>query len=69
MTRILLFFCCPSVSRTPRPRKIVLFGAGSLREAMTAIAADYTNATGVAVRTQFGPSGLMREKIEAGARP
>jgi ABC-type molybdate transport system substrate-binding protein len=46
--------------------ELVLYGAGSLRDAISAIAADYTKKTGVAVRTAFGPSGLMRDKIEAG---
>lgn len=45
---------------------LVLYGAGSLKAVMTAIAADYTKATGTPVRTAFGPSGLMRERIEAG---
>jgi ABC-type molybdate transport system substrate-binding protein len=35
---------------------------------MTQIAADYQTAHGVTVRTEFGPSGLMRERIEKGER-
>ena len=46
--------------------EIVLYVAGSLKAVLTAITAEYTRKTGVAVRTAFGPSGLMREKIEAG---
>jgi len=49
-----------------RAEDLVLYGAGSLRAAMTAIAADYTKTTGTTVRTAFGPSGLMRDRIEAG---
>ncbi len=49
-----------------RAEDLVLYGAGSLRAAMTAIAADHTKATGQSIRTAFGPSGLMRDKIEAG---
>lgn len=45
---------------------VVLYGAGSLRDVMTAVIGDYRNKTNVSVRTNFGPSGLMREKIEAG---
>ena len=45
---------------------LVLYGAGSLREAMTEMAATFTRERGVAVRTQFGASGRMRERIEAG---
>src|SRR5262245_27941749 len=49
-----------------RAEELVLYGAGSLRDAWTAITADFTRATGIPVRTAFGPSGLMRGKIEAG---
>ena len=45
---------------------LVLYGAGSLREAMTEMATAFTREHGVAVRTQFGASGRMRERIEAG---
>jgi len=45
---------------------VVLYGAGSLHDALTAIAADYSARTGASVRTAFGPSGLMRDKIESG---
>jgi molybdate transport system substrate-binding protein len=62
LSLFVLFICVSHASA----EEIVLYGAGSLREALTAIAADYTRATGVGVRTQFGPSGLMCEKIEAG---
>jgi len=47
-------------------QEVVLFGAGSLREVMTQLATDYQAAHGTAVRTAFGPSGLMRERIERG---
>jgi molybdate transport system substrate-binding protein len=46
--------------------ELVLYGAGSLREVMTQIAADYQETRGLQVRTDFGPSGLMRERIERG---
>jgi ABC-type molybdate transport system substrate-binding protein len=45
---------------------VTLYGAGSLREAMTEIAAAFTASQGVPVTTQFGASGRMRERIEAG---
>ena len=45
-----------------------LYGAGSLREVMTQIATDYQAARGMSVRTDFGPSGLMRERIERGEK-
>jgi ABC-type molybdate transport system substrate-binding protein len=46
--------------------ELVLYGAGSLREAMGDIASNFTRERGVSVRTQFGASGRMRERIEAG---
>lgn len=45
---------------------LVLYGAGSLREAMTQIATSFGQAHGLSVTTQFGPSGRMRERIENG---
>ncbi len=45
---------------------LVLYGAGSLREAMTEMAALFSREHGIAVRTEFGASGRMRERIEAG---
>jgi molybdate transport system substrate-binding protein len=51
---------------TARADDLVLYGAGSLREVMTSIAASFGQANGVTVTTQFGPSGRMRERIEKG---
>jgi molybdate transport system substrate-binding protein len=45
---------------------LVLYGAGSLREAMTDMAALFSRQRGIAVRAEFGASGRMRERIEAG---
>ncbi len=60
-----LFFslCLPAFAE-----ELTLYGAGSLRAAIDAIVADYSKRTGVAVRTAYGPSGVMRDKIEAGDR-
>lgn len=44
-----------------------LFAAGSLRAPLSEIAENFTVATGVAVETRFGPSGLLRREIEEGA--
>ena len=45
---------------------IALFAAGSLKEALSDVAADYTEAYATPVATSFGSSGLMRERIETG---
>lgn len=45
---------------------LVLYGAGSLREAMSEIAVFSTRQHGLPVKTEFGASGRMRERIENG---
>jgi ABC-type molybdate transport system substrate-binding protein len=47
---------------------LTLYGAGSLREAIGQIAHDFSAAHGVTVKTRFGPSGRMRERIESGEK-
>jgi molybdate transport system substrate-binding protein len=47
---------------------LTLYAAGSLREAMTEIARDYGAARHVEVKTEFGPSGILRERIERGEK-
>jgi ABC-type molybdate transport system substrate-binding protein len=49
-----------------RADDLVLYGAGSLREAMAQIATSFGQSHDVTVATQFGPSGRMRERIENG---
>lgn len=45
---------------------ISVFAAGSLREALTAIARDYEAKSGDKITLTFGASGLLRERIEKG---
>lgn len=47
-------------------RDLVLYGAGSLRESMAEIADLFSAGHKIPVKTQFGASGRMRERIEAG---
>jgi ABC-type molybdate transport system substrate-binding protein len=47
-------------------RKLTVFAAGSLREAIGAIAEDFGAAHKIQIQTEFGPSGRMRERIEHG---
>ena len=44
-----------------------LYAAGSLRVALTEVAAAFEKQTGTAVTREFGASGLLRERIEKGA--
>ncbi|GMG83133.1 molybdate ABC transporter substrate-binding protein [Paralimibaculum aggregatum] len=45
---------------------VTLFAAGSLKTALGAVAEAFAERHGTAVETRFGPSGLMRGRIEAG---
>jgi molybdenum ABC transporter molybdate-binding protein len=63
----LLLAATVAVTGTPaRAETLTLYAAGSLREAMTEIAQVFGTASGVEVKTVFGPSGLLRERIEKG---
>src|SRR5262245_56259402 len=44
-----------------------LYAAGSLRAAVTEVAAAFEKQEGVPVTREFGASGLLRERIEKGA--
>jgi len=56
------------LNTTARADDLVVYGAGSLREAIGQIAAEFGQTHSLAVTTQFGPSGHMRERIEKGER-
>jgi extracellular solute-binding protein len=56
------------LSTTAGSEALVLFGAGSLRGVITQIAADSQARNCGTVRTESGPSGLMRKRIEQGER-
>lgn len=45
---------------------LVLYGAGSLRGSMTEIAGQFDQRFGTTTKVTFGPSGMMRERIEKG---
>lgn len=51
---------------TAQAEEVTLFAAGSLKAALGEVAEDFSERQGLTVVTQFGPSGLMRERIEAG---
>lgn len=63
LTAVLLALL-PAAGRAEEPLR--LFAAGSLREALTDVAAAYTRSTGRTVSLSFGFSGRMRERIEQG---
>ena len=45
---------------------VVVYAAGSLRDALTEVARDHETRTGQKLALTFGPSGLLRERIEKG---
>ena len=58
----------PMMGTAARADDLVVYGAGSLREAIGQIATEFGQAYGIGVQTQFGPSGRMWERIEKGER-
>ena len=47
---------------------VQVLSAGSMRHAFPAIIGAFGHETGIAIELTLGPAGLLREKIEAGAR-
>lgn len=50
----------------PTGASVSVYAAGSLREALTEVAAAHEGRTGIRVALTFGASGLLRERIEQG---
>jgi molybdenum ABC transporter, periplasmic molybdate-binding protein len=48
------------------PSSLTLFAAGSLRRAFIPLIERFTAQTAIPVNLNFGPAGLLRERIEAG---
>jgi molybdate transport system substrate-binding protein len=46
--------------------QVTLYAAGSLKAALSDVARAFEKATGNQVATEFGPSGLLRQRIEQG---
>ena len=46
---------------------VQLYAAGSLRAALTEIAAAFEAQTGIKVQAKFGPSGTLKDEIAGGA--
>jgi molybdate transport system substrate-binding protein len=64
---LLLMSVLPSVSSPALAAEpVAVFAAGSLRAVLSDIATGFTRDTGTEVRFTFGPSGLLKERIEKG---
>lgn len=49
-------------------KRVSLYAAGSLRSALGDISHEFERVFGASVEARFGPSGLLRERIESGER-
>ena len=58
----------PAATAAPT-EPVKVFAAGSLTGAMTAVMQLYEEKTGQHVQAEFGPAGLLRERIENGEHP
>ncbi len=47
---------------------LTLLAAGSLKSAFLPLLARFQQLSGIQVEAQFGPAGLLRERIEGGER-
>ena len=64
--RIIVFAACLLVSGGVMADTVKLHAAGSLKAALTQVIGDFETATGHKVEPAFGPSGLLRKRIEKG---
>jgi len=64
--RLLAVLCLTLAAGAARADELHVLAAGSLREAIGEIGAAYGKATGITVKADFGPSGVLRERIEKG---
>jgi len=63
----LLLLCLAAFMNAAHAQEAVrVFAAGSLREALDEVAKVYTAASGVAVQSEYGPSGSLRDRIARG---
>ena len=63
---VLLAMAVIMMTRPAAAEDVILFAAGSLKAVLGDVAKAYTDDTGTGVTTQFGPSGLLRKRIEEG---
>src|SRR5690242_9490374 len=67
---IVLLFCAQlcMTTGTAQAQSVTLYAAGSLQAPMKDIAASFERTTGDKVVAEFGASGLLKDKIVAGAK-
>lgn len=65
---LLVALCFVAMSRLARADELRVLAAGSLREIIGAIGERYKAATSATVTANFGPSGVLRQRIEKGEK-
>ncbi len=65
---VLAMLCAVTMIGTAHADELRVLAAGSLREVVGEIGDRYKQATGIAVTADFGPSGVLRERIEKGEK-
>jgi molybdate transport system substrate-binding protein len=63
---LLTSLCFVALINPALAEELRVLGAGSLKEVMGEIGKRYEQVTGVRAVADFGPSGLLRERIEKG---
>jgi hypothetical protein len=63
---IVAAFCTVAMIRAGDAQPLHVLAAGSLREALGEIGRQYRALTGIEIVAGFGPSGLLRQRIEQG---
>ena len=63
---LLVALCVLTMTDARAAEELRVLAAGSLREVIAQIGERYKAATGITVAAEFGPSGLLRERIEKG---
>lgn len=53
-------------AQQPANGKMIVLAAGSLRDAVNELGKAFERQTGIGIQASFGPSGKLREEIEAG---
>lgn len=59
---------CVSITLPVQAFAVTLYGAGSLTDSLTEVSKSFTQKYSIPVTTQFGPSGLLRERLEKGEK-
>lgn len=69
LTRLALSLATVAVPAAAHAQSVDLAAAGSLSLVLSQVADAFTAATGVKVTQTYGPSGTLRDEIDAGLRP